>query len=88
MKRWCFAILLTLGVTAFALPGPSDVLAKQKQTAQKHQKQKSKKASRKARSNSQPRTKYNFRARTYYPWYEGYEGWERLYMPFDRNYGY
>ena len=33
-------------------------------------------------------TQYNFRARTYYPWYEGYDGLESYYMQFDRDFGY
>ena len=78
-----FATALAIAALSFA---PQTVFAKKKQV-QNSSSQVAKKKARKANT-KKGTTRYNFRARTYYPWYEGYDGLESYYMQFDRNFGY
>ena len=80
------ATLATAGLVLAAPPQP--VFAAKKKTTQKKSPKKAKKPMKKKSAQKKGTTKYNFRARTYYPWYEGYDGLESFYMQFDREFGF
>ena len=82
-------ILLAITIIVFTsadFVAPNHGFAAQKSSKAKKHSKNSKKAKR--TGSRKANTHYNFRARTYYPWYEGYSGFESFYMQFDRRYGY
>ena len=89
MLRKPALILTVLGLAfAFAAPPPTALAAQKKSTKQTSQKKANTQPKKKKTARTKAKTKYNFRARTYYPWYEGYDGLESFYMQFDRDFGF
>ena len=86
MLRSLIVALAVIGFTATYFSTPNPGFAAQKSSKAKKHSKNSKKAKRAGARKGN--TRYNFRARTYYPWYEGYPGLESYYMQFDRRYGY